>query len=281
MIKHERKVRFRSRNWIKVVCCESYIHSEEGEGVKIRNPRQREEILISVFLISVNSVKTDWQRLEIMAWKSLNRKHAFSVNFGKHKSSLKVLQSTGIEIYQARAPSHKNKVKGKSSRNLFCASVDNRAFRNKNIEFENDAGDTKDTRITTSCKKPVDKGPRDGVMLIEKKRRYLDKLPLNEEDKMAIIKHHMMKKNLKNHRIRKAIFTKKPSNIQLQPVKSLDMYKDSPLPKDLFLTSQSAIISKIQFCKIRNRRDVLPPSIVSQLNHLDVSNPLPFFFKNN
>lgn len=43
---------------------------------------------------------------------------------------------------------------------------------------------------------------------IKEKRRYLDRIPLSEEDKQAILKHHINKAYTKNERIRKAIFEK-------------------------------------------------------------------------
>ena len=41
---------------------------------------------------------------------------------------------------------------------------------------------------------------------MEVKRRYLDRIPLTEEEKQVILKHHIDKAHIKNTRIKKAIY---------------------------------------------------------------------------
>jgi len=43
------------------------------------------------------------------------------------------------------------------------------------------------------------------IGLLQAKRRYLDLLPIDEEDKLAILKHHLDKKGIKDSRVKKVI----------------------------------------------------------------------------
>lgn len=38
------------------------------------------------------------------------------------------------------------------------------------------------------------------------KRKYLDKIPITEEDKQAILKHHLEKANIRDSRMKKVIY---------------------------------------------------------------------------
>ena len=38
------------------------------------------------------------------------------------------------------------------------------------------------------------------------KRKYLDKIPITEEDKQAILKHHLERANIRDSRMKKLIF---------------------------------------------------------------------------
>ena len=51
--------------------------------------------------------------------------------------------------------------------------------------------------------KEYPEGTTNALFLLQNKRKYLDKLPISEEDKLAILKHHSKKKEIKNSRIKK------------------------------------------------------------------------------
>lgn len=54
----------------------------------------------------------------------------------------------------------------------------------------------------------VENSETDALTLLKAKKKYLDKLPITEEDKRAILKHHLDKKRIKDSRVKKVRFQK-------------------------------------------------------------------------
>lgn len=73
----------------------------------------------------------------------------------------------------------------------FCTSVDSKYCQSS--EMHNFLSQKQFPEGTTG----------DAIGLLQAKRKYLDRLPINEEDKQAILRYHLDKKRIKDLRIRK------------------------------------------------------------------------------
>jgi len=166
------------------------------------------------------------------------------------------------ELYNQRITKN---IKSEKCRKQLCSSVDSKLFTSTDL-------------AKNMPRKEYPEGTtNDAIFIMKNKRKYLDKLPINEEDKMAILKHHLQKKGIKNSRIKKVIFNKKlhqPFSILRSHTKNIKKFDfrgvgASPLPrKTLF---NSPLLTKgFGLSPFKKNSNILQNSIMSKFQNFDI-----------